>query len=55
MFRHIRYSYIGVIFGWNSTCQPDEGEEWIERMDVDTLSRGRKQPFYNVLFVPSPS
>jgi len=52
IFEHAKYHYEGVIFGWNSTCNPIEGEAWIQAMDIDNkevLPKGRKQPFYNVL------
>lgn len=44
---HKRYGYLGLIYGWDETCQmPDE---WIARMGVDNLQRGTNQPFYNTL------
>ncbi|KAL7276273.1 hypothetical protein RUND412_000739 [Rhizina undulata] len=50
IFRHKRYSYQGVIFGWTKTCNPAEGETWIQEMRLDeSLHRGRNQPFYHVL------
>lgn len=49
IFKHRRYPYSGVIFGWTNTCQPFNGEDWIAQMNVDTLPRGRNQPFYHVL------
>lgn len=45
--RHLRYNYRGVVCGWDLTCAASE--EWIQRMGVDALPRGRAQPFYNVL------
>ncbi|KAF2177879.1 YccV-like-domain-containing protein [Zopfia rhizophila CBS 207.26] len=47
LFKHRRYNYEGVITGWDTHC--DAGEEWIQHMGVDTLSRGREQSFYHVL------
>ncbi|KAK7529951.1 Hemimethylated DNA-binding protein YccV like-domain-containing protein [Phyllosticta citribraziliensis] len=46
-FRHARYSYYGVIIGWDPSCSA--AEEWVVTMDVDRLPHGRAQPFYNVL------
>ncbi|KAF1844040.1 YccV-like-domain-containing protein [Cucurbitaria berberidis CBS 394.84] len=47
LFQHKRYSYEGVITGWDVAC--DAGEEWIENMGVDRLPNGRNQAFYHVL------
>ena len=47
LFRHKRYSYEGVIIGWDTTC--DATETWIARMGVEQLSHGMSQSFYNVL------
>ncbi|KAF2459319.1 F-box domain-containing protein [Lineolata rhizophorae] len=47
LFRHKRYGYVGVITGWDPTC--DHDESWIQAMDVDSLQRGRQQSFYHVL------
>lgn len=47
VFRHRRQGYIGVIYGWDARCEM--GESWILGNGVDRLSRGRGQPFYNVL------
>lgn len=49
VFVHKRYPFQGVVFGWSRTCAPREGEEWMQTMGVDTLSRGRHQPFYLAL------
>lgn len=54
VFKHRRYNYQGVIFGWTRTCNPEDGDEWIQRMGVDRLARGRQQPFYHALFVRLP-
>ena len=43
IIRHRRYSYRGVIFGWESKCEA--GEEWIQQMRVDALPEGRNQHF----------
>ncbi|TFK36986.1 hypothetical protein BDQ12DRAFT_736713 [Crucibulum laeve] len=48
-FEHVRYGYIGCIIGWDENCTATY--EWIQQMKVDTLPRGREQPFYNVLSV----
>ncbi|KAJ4365899.1 hypothetical protein N0V83_008521 [Neocucurbitaria cava] len=47
LFQHKRYSYEGVITGWDVAC--DAGEEWIQNMGVDRLPNGRNQAFYHVL------
>jgi F-box protein 21 len=47
LFKHRRYSYEGVITGWDVNC--DAGEEWIENTGVDSLPNGRNQAFYHVL------
>ncbi|KAF2031836.1 YccV-like-domain-containing protein [Setomelanomma holmii] len=47
LFQHKRYSYEGVITGWDVSC--DAGEDWIQNMGVDTLPSGRNQAFYHVL------
>lgn len=54
VFKHKRYNYQGVIFGWTRTCNPEDGDEWIQKMGVDRLARGRQQPFYHALFVHLP-
>eukprot|EP00320_Phaeocystis_rex_P006682 CAMPEP_0119063230 /NCGR_PEP_ID=MMETSP1178-20130426/6623_1 /TAXON_ID=33656 /ORGANISM="unid sp, Strain CCMP2000" /LENGTH=251 /DNA_ID=CAMNT_0007044587 /DNA_START=84 /DNA_END=839 /DNA_ORIENTATION=+ len=45
--RHRKYDYRGVIVGFDLACL--QSDEWIRTMGVDQLSRGREQPFYNVL------
>jgi F-box protein 21 len=47
LFQHKRYSYEGVVTGWDVSC--DAGEDWIQNMGVDRLSSGRHQAFYHVL------
>jgi F-box protein 21 len=47
LFQHKRYSYEGVVTGWDISC--DAGEDWIQNMGVDRLSSGRHQAFYHVL------
>lgn len=47
-FRHKRYSYEGVIIGWDMRCGAEQ--RWIEQMRVDDLPRGRDQPFYNIMY-----
>eukprot|EP01099_Mayorella_cantabrigiensis_P003529 TRINITY_DN2697_c0_g2_i2.p1 TRINITY_DN2697_c0_g2~~TRINITY_DN2697_c0_g2_i2.p1 ORF type:complete len:175 (-),score=40.34 TRINITY_DN2697_c0_g2_i2:245-769(-) len=44
---HRRYSYRGVIYGYDTECKLSE--DWIIQMQVDSLPRGRSQPFYHVL------
>lgn len=46
-FEHRHYSYKGFIVGWDAQCEASP--EWIERMQVDNLRRGRWQPFYNIV------
>ncbi|KAI3391976.1 hypothetical protein diail_6382 [Diaporthe ilicicola] len=46
-FEHRHYSYKGFIVGWDERCE--QGPEWIARMQVDNLPRGRDQPFYNIV------
>ncbi|XP_073416736.1 F-box only protein 21 isoform X1 [Dendrobates tinctorius] len=47
LVRHKRYSYSGVIFGWDPVCMmpPD----WIENLSVHHLPQGANQPFYSIL------
>ncbi|KAF8632957.1 hypothetical protein AX15_001559 [Amanita polypyramis BW_CC] len=47
VIRHIRYGFVGCIIGWDFTCRAPE--EWIKRMNVDQLKKGRKQPFYRII------
>ncbi|KAL9034881.1 MAG: hypothetical protein Q9180_005163 [Flavoplaca navasiana] len=47
VFRHRRYTYQGVITGWDVECAA--AESWMSQMGVDRLSRGRHQSFYHVL------
>ena len=47
VFRHRRRQYLAVIYGWDPYCKMQE--EWIAMNQVDRLSQGRSQPFYNVL------
>ena len=44
---HKIYGYTCVIVFWDPTCQATE--EWIQRMGVHSLKRGKNQPFYHVL------
>ena len=48
-FQHRRYGYEGVIVGWDVHCEADP--RWITQMRVDDLTRGRGQPFYNIMYV----
>lgn len=47
VFTHRRYGYEAVITGWDVECAARES--WIVQMQVDELSRGRRQSFYHVL------
>lgn len=47
VFRHRMRGYHGVIYGWDAYCGMHE--DWITANGVDGLSKGRHQPFYNVL------
>lgn len=47
VFKHKRYGYTGVITGWDDECKA--GDAWIETMNVHSLSRGSRQPFYNAV------
>ncbi|KAG9314076.1 YccV-like-domain-containing protein [Chiua virens] len=46
IFKHAMYEYIGYIYAWESSCMASEG--WITTMGVDSLPRGRHQPFYHI-------
>lgn len=46
VFRHKRYHYQAIIFGWDVECEA--GDLWIAQMGVQTLPRGRHQAFYHV-------
>lgn len=63
IFRHVKYEYIGYIYGWGVSfffmvlvnvgpmffqpfCMASEG--WMTSMNVDSLPRGRHQPFYHI-------
>ena len=48
VFRHRRYQYQAIIFGWDVECAA--GELWIAQMGVQRLPRGRHQAFYNVKY-----
>ncbi|EKM84117.1 hypothetical protein AGABI1DRAFT_110698 [Agaricus bisporus var. burnettii JB137-S8] len=43
-FKHRKFDYVACIIRWDATCKADE--TWIQRMGVDSLDRGRHQPFY---------
>ncbi|KAK4261038.1 hypothetical protein QN277_004090 [Acacia crassicarpa] len=45
--RHKAYNYIGVICGMDPVCC--ESSPWMESVQVQKLSRGSTQPFYQVL------
>ncbi|PFH49695.1 hypothetical protein AMATHDRAFT_147095 [Amanita thiersii Skay4041] len=44
IFKHVRFDYLGCIIGWDFTCKASE--DWMRRMKIDELDRGRNQPFY---------
>ncbi|KAG1813318.1 uncharacterized protein BJ212DRAFT_1367790 [Suillus subaureus] len=44
---HPPHGYVGYIYGWDPSCAA--AEDWIREMGVDSLSRGRHQPFYHAL------
>ena len=44
---HKKYDYRGAVVGYDEACL--QTDEWIERMGVEKLARGREQPFYHVL------
>ncbi|KAF4305814.1 F-box domain cyclin-like protein [Botryosphaeria dothidea] len=52
-FKHKRYSYYGVIVGWDPYC--NAGDDWMHAMNIDGLPNGRNQAFYNVLCEDSSS
>ncbi|KAG0707460.1 YccV-like-domain-containing protein [Suillus ampliporus] len=47
IFNHAAHGYVGYIYGWDPSCAATE--DWIREMGVDSLSRGRHQPFYHAL------
>ncbi|KAG0301249.1 hypothetical protein BGZ98_008521 [Dissophora globulifera] len=47
VFQHLIYRYTGTIYGYDLKCEADEN--WIISMGIDSLTHGRKQPFYNAL------
>ena len=47
LFRHKRFHYYAVIYGWDPQCSAEE--LWITQMRVDDLPRGRHQSFYHSL------
>lgn len=49
VFQHKRYKYQAIIIGWDLECK--ESEDWMSRMGVADLERGRHQSFYQVLYV----
>ncbi|KAF8973523.1 hypothetical protein BDZ97DRAFT_374995 [Flammula alnicola] len=48
-FIHVQFGYMGFIWGWDEVCKATEA--WMLHMKVDSLSRGRHQPFYNIYSV----
>ena len=47
VFVHKRYSYHGVVTGWDVECGADE--HWMAQMRIHELSRGKHQSFYHVM------
>ncbi|KAG1885502.1 YccV-like-domain-containing protein [Suillus subluteus] len=47
VFKHAAHGYVGYVYGWDPSCAA--AEDWIREMGVDSLSRGRHQPFYRAL------
>jgi len=47
LFKHRKFTYLGLIKEWDTKCEATQ--EWIIRMRVDDLIRGRDQPFYQTL------
>ncbi|PRP79215.1 hypothetical protein PROFUN_12753 [Planoprotostelium fungivorum] len=45
IFHHRQRHYTGIILGWDYTCAATN--EWMEQMNVNSLSRGSQQPFYH--------
>lgn len=46
-FRHRRRGYTAIVYGWEPYCKMQE--QWIVMNQVDSLPKGRNQPFYNVM------
>lgn len=44
VFRHKRYSYLGVITGWDARCE--QSREWQTEMGIAQLPGGDAQPYY---------
>lgn len=44
---HKKFAYRGVVVGYDPVCM--QSDEWCSQMNVDQLSKGRRQPFYHVL------
>ncbi|KAG1754890.1 YccV-like-domain-containing protein [Suillus paluster] len=47
VFKHAAHRYVGYIYGWDASCVATE--DWVREMGVDSLPRGRHQPFYHAL------
>ncbi|KAG2076902.1 YccV-like-domain-containing protein, partial [Suillus decipiens] len=47
VFKHAAHGYVGYVYGWDPSCVA--AEDWIREMGVNSLSRGRHQPFYYAL------
>jgi len=52
IFEHVKYGYLGCIRGWEPNCMASE--DWVVQMDVDSLPRGRNQPFYRIFALTGP-
>jgi len=47
IFRHTKFGYRGVIYGWHDSC-PEEGQTLIHS-GQESIQNGPNQPFYHVL------
>jgi len=47
LLQHKRYGYVGVVRRWDANCKA--ADAWIAEMGVEKLSKGKWQPFYDVL------
>lgn len=43
----MRHMYKCVVASWDPKCLASD--EWMNRMEIHKLARGREQPFYHVL------
>lgn len=47
VFQHKRYGYEAIVVGWDKRCE--QSEDWVETMGVNSLLRGKAQPFYHAV------